>query len=71
MKGFGVALIIIGILMFVFSGFTYKTEKHVADVGPIEINKTEHHSVGWPVYAGGLTLLAGIVMLVAGGKKIS
>ena len=55
--------------MFVFNGFNFKTEKKVADIGPIEINKTEKHRVGWPVYAGAITLIAGIVVLVVGTKK--
>ena len=69
MRVFGITLIILGIVMFLFNGFNYQTEKHVADIGPIEIDKKETRHVGWPVYAGGVTLLAGIVVLVAGGKK--
>ena len=69
MRVFGIILIVAGILMFVFNGFSYKTEKRVADIGPIKINKTENHNVGWPVYVGAITLIAGIVVLVVGTKK--
>ncbi len=69
MRVFGIVLIVAGILMFVFNGFSYKTEKRVADIGPVKIDKTENHSIGWPVYAGAVTLIAGIVVVAIGGKK--
>ena len=69
MRIFGIILIIVGILMFVFNGFDYQTEKRVADIGPVKINKTENHSIGWPVYAGAIAVLAGITVLVTGRKK--
>ncbi len=65
----GIVLIVVGILMFVFNGFNYQTEKRVADIGPVKIDKTENHSIGWPVYAGGIAVIAGIVVLVAGKGK--
>ena len=55
--------------MFVFNGFNYKTEKRVADIGPLKIDKTENHRVGWPIYAGAVTLIAGIVVLVTAKKQ--
>ena len=69
MRTFGIILIVAGILMFVFNGFNYQTEKRVVDVGPIQIDKKENHYIGWPVYAGGIALVAGVVVLIAGGKK--
>lgn len=69
MRVLGIILIVAGILMFVFNGFNYQTEKRVADIGPLKIDKTENHRVGWPVYAGAVTLIAGIVMVVAGKKQ--
>ncbi len=69
MRVFGIILIVAGILMFLFNGFSYKTEKRVADIGPVKIDKTENHSIGWPVYAGAVTLIAGIAVLLVGGKK--
>ena len=69
MRVLGIVLIVVGILMFVFNGFNYKTEKRVADIGPVKIDKTENHRVGWPVYAGAVTLIAGIVVLVTAKKQ--
>lgn len=55
--------------MLVFNGFNYQTEKNVVDAGPIQINKKENHRIGWPAYAGGFAILAGIGVLVVGRKR--
>jgi uncharacterized membrane protein HdeD (DUF308 family) len=69
MRIFGIILIVLGVVMFLFNGFNFQTEKRVADIGPIKIDKTENHSFGWPAYAGGFAILAGIVVLVTAKKR--
>lgn len=69
MRIFGIVLIVVGILMLVFTGFNFQTEKTVLDAGPLEIKKKENNHVGWPAYAGGIAVVAGIGVLVAGRKK--
>jgi len=69
MKALGIVLIVIGIAMIVIRQINFTTEKKVADLGPIELNKKEHKSVEWPTYAGIAIAVCGIVVLVAGGRK--
>ena len=69
MKIVGILLIIAGILMLIFRGFNFTQEKKLVDIGPLEINKQQKKFVGWRFYAGGVTLAAGIIVLVAGKKK--
>jgi uncharacterized membrane protein HdeD (DUF308 family) len=69
MKGIGIVLIIIGIVMMVFRSINFTEKKKVADVGPIEINKQENHSVNWPLYAGIVVTVAGVVVLLASNKN--
>ena len=69
MKAFGIILIFVGIAMMIFNGFNVTTEKKVADIGPIEINAKDTDRIAWPTYVGGLVLVGGIVVLVAGRKK--
>ena len=52
MRVFGIILIVVGILMLIINGFSYKTKKEIIDVGPLEVNKTEDKQVGWPNYVG-------------------
>jgi uncharacterized membrane protein HdeD (DUF308 family) len=69
MRTIGIVLVIAGILMLVFRGINFTTEKEVVDLGPLEINKKERKSVNWPLYAGIVVTLAGIVMVVADKRK--
>ena len=65
MKTLAIVLIVIGGIMTIFTGFNIFTKKEVADIGPIEINKTEKHPVAWSPILGGILLIAGIVVLVS------
>ena len=69
MKILGIILIVVGILMAIFKGISFTQEKEVADLGPIELNKKERKSVGWPTYAGIAIAVCGVVVLLAAGKK--
>ena len=65
----GVLLIILGVAALIYGGFNFSTKKNVVDAGPIQINKTEHHSVPIPPILGGVCVIGGIVLLVMGAKK--
>ena len=69
MKTFGIILIVAGIAMILFRGFTVQTEKKVVDIGPVEINKKDNKWIGWPTYAGGLVAIVGIALVVMDKKK--
>ncbi len=68
MRILGIILIVAGILMLVFTNINFTTEKKVADIGPVEINKKENKSIGWPSWAGGIAVVAGIVILATAKK---
>ena len=69
MRVAGIILIVAGVVMLVFRGFNIQKEKKVLDVGPIEVNKKENKWIGWPVYAGGIAIVAGVIMIAADRKK--
>lgn len=69
MKVFGIILTVIGILMLAFNTFNFTTKEKVVDLGPIQVDKEKNHTVGWPIYAGGIVLVAGIGLIIAGVKK--
>ena len=69
MKILATLLIVAGILMIVFRGFSVVTEKKVVDLGPVEINKKENKWIGWPTYAGALAIAAGTIILVSSRKS--
>ncbi|MCH7408450.1 hypothetical protein MM239_03515 [Belliella sp. DSM 111904] len=69
MKAFGIILIVVGIAMFIFSGFSFNTEENIIDAGPIQVNKEKENEVSWPNYAGGISIAAGIILLITTRKK--
>jgi uncharacterized membrane protein HdeD (DUF308 family) len=71
MKALGIILIVAGILMLIFLSFSFTKEEKVMYVGPLEVNKKENKTVGWPVYGGGIAVAAGVVILIADRKKTS
>lgn len=69
MKNLGVVMIIIGIIMMVITGFNFITKQKVLEVGPIEVNKEESHPVQWSPIVGGILIISGIVVVIAGQGK--
>ena len=69
MKGLGIVLIIIGIVMMVFRSFNFTEKKKVVDLGPVQVNKEEEHTVNWPLYAGIVVTAAGVVVLLTSNKN--
>lgn len=68
-KTVGIILIVIGIAMLVWTGFTYTQKENIVDAGPIQISADKEKSVNWPPYVGGIILIAGVFVFVASKKK--
>ncbi len=67
-KTLGVVLAIIGILMIIYTGFSYITKDKVVDLGPIEINKETNHPVQWSPIVGVVLLVGGIAVFAVSKK---
>lgn len=68
MKIAGIVLIVIGVIALIYGGITYTTHKKVIDLGPIQAEKKETHSIPLPPVLGVLAIVGGGAMLVLGGK---
>jgi uncharacterized membrane protein len=66
----GIVLIVLGVLALAYQGITYTTHKKILDVGPIQATKEEHNTIPLPPIIGGLALIGGIVLVVAGRKEV-
>lgn len=64
MKALGAVLVVLGLLALVYGGFSFTRKDKVVDAGPIEITADKTESVALPPIAGGLMLVAGVVLLV-------
>jgi len=67
----GIILVIVGIVMLAYGGYTYfTTQENVAKLGPIEINKQERHPVPIGPIVGGVCIAGGGILLVSGRGSV-
>ncbi|MBB3055058.1 hypothetical protein [Mucilaginibacter gotjawali] len=65
----GIALIIIGAVMIIWTGFSYTKKEKIVDAGPIQISADKEKTVNWPPYLGGILLIGGIVIVATAKKR--
>ena len=68
-KTFAIILVVLGLIMMIYTGFTYATTEKVVDLGAIKINKEQNHFVHWPPVAGAISLVAGVLLFISAKKK--
>jgi uncharacterized membrane protein YidH (DUF202 family) len=71
MKILGIVLIVAGIIALVYGGFSYTITKKAVDMGPIQINRKENHSVPLPPVLGVIAIVGGGALLYFGAKRPS
>jgi hypothetical protein len=69
MKAIGVLLIVLGVIGLAYGGFTWTTREKVVDLGPVEVTQNKTKSLPLPPIAGGICLVAGVILLVGSNKK--
>jgi drug/metabolite transporter (DMT)-like permease len=70
MRTLGIILIVVGVIMTAFTGFTLITKKQVVDLGAVEINREEKTPIYWSPITGAILAAAGLVLIVVNkGKK--
>jgi uncharacterized membrane protein len=69
-KSIGLLLLVLGIVMLIWSGFSYTRREKVVDAGPVHISADHQKTVSWPPYAGGVLVVVGAVLLISSrGRK--
>ena len=68
-KSVGLILIVLGAILLLWTGFTYTKKEKIIDAGPIQVSADREKTVNWPPYAGGIVLLAGVIIFVTSKKK--
>ncbi|GAA4787640.1 hypothetical protein GCM10023231_14710 [Olivibacter ginsenosidimutans] len=69
MRILGIILIVAGVIMLVWTGFSYTKKEKVADLGPVEIKADKEKQINWPPYIGAILVGGGIIALVSGNRK--
>jgi uncharacterized membrane protein YidH (DUF202 family) len=65
----GAVLIVIGLIGLIWGGISYTREEKVIDFGPIEATAERRETIPVTPVVGGIALVGGIVLLVAGRKR--
>lgn len=65
----GILLIVLGALALAYQGITYTRQEKIVDVGPIHATKDTQEHVSFPPVLGGLALIAGVALMVAGARR--
>ena len=65
----GIALIVLGIVAFAYQGITYTSREKVIDIGPLQASVDTKKTIPFSPLLGGLALVGGVVLVVAGTKK--
>jgi hypothetical protein len=64
MRILAIGLLAVGILALVYGGFTYTTETHRANIGPLDFSITEKERVNVPVWVGVVFSVVGAGLLL-------
>ncbi len=64
-----ILLLVAGALALVYGGFSYTKDTTAVKLGPIELSVQEKETINVPIWVGVGALVAGGLLLVAGGRK--
>ena len=65
----GVLLIVVGVVALLTGQIRWTREKTVLDAGPLQIKTEEHERIPLPPILGGVSLVAGVLLLVLPKRK--
>ncbi len=65
----GILLIALGVVLLVAQSISYNKKKNVLDIGGVHVTTTQRQSIEIPPVVGGLIVLGGIVLVVAGSRQ--
>ncbi|MCI0721746.1 MAG: DUF3185 domain-containing protein [Acidobacteria bacterium] len=67
----GIALIVLGLIGLIYGGISYKTQKEVVRVGPLEATVEEEKTLPIPPIVGGVAVGVGVALLLVGARRKS
>ena len=69
MRILGIILIVAGALGLLYGGFSYTRRRDTVRLGPLSATVEQRKSVPIPPILGGIAVVAGIALLLLGGRK--
>jgi hypothetical protein len=68
MKKTGIVLIIVGLILTIFTAFTFFTKEKVVDIGELHISRNKPHNLRWSPLIGIVVAGMGGVLLLVDSK---
>ena len=65
----GIILIVVGVIALAYGGISYTKREKVIDAGPLQVSADREKTIPLPPILGGLCLVGGIVLVLAGNRK--
>jgi uncharacterized membrane protein YidH (DUF202 family) len=65
----GIILIAIGIIALAYGGFSYTKRDKIIDAGPLQVSADREKTIPFPPILGGICLVGGIILVLAGNRK--
>ncbi len=65
----GILLVVLGALALAYQGINYTKREKIVDIGPIHATADTQKTIPLPPILGGIALIGGVVLLVAGAKR--
>jgi UDP-N-acetylmuramyl pentapeptide phosphotransferase/UDP-N-acetylglucosamine-1-phosphate transferase len=65
----GILLIVAGALVLGYQGINYTRQKNVIDMGSVHVTREDHERIPIPPILGGVAVVGGIILLVAGASN--
>ena len=69
MRVLGAILIVLGIVVLALRGISYTKKEKVLDAGPFQASTTERRSIPLSPVAGGVAVVAGLVLVLAARRN--
>ena len=70
MKKISIALLAIGLIISLVTGFDFVTRKKVVDLGKVEIFQNKNHGLSWsPLVGFGVMIVGGLMYALGKDKK--
>jgi uncharacterized membrane protein len=65
----GIVLVVLGVLALAYQGINYTRTEKLLDLGPIHATTETQKRIPLPPILGGIALIGGVVLLVAGARR--
>jgi uncharacterized membrane protein YidH (DUF202 family) len=69
MKTTGIVILIVGILLTIYTSFSFFREEEVLDIGGLEVTADKKETVNWSPIIGVILIVVGGVVLWSSSRK--